>query len=78
MYADIGPFSVQKQPCVSTIHQEDDRVEYSQVNFKAKAPQVSMNATNNGDLQLASENSIGIILHCIYVLLVPLFVDWLS
>ena len=34
MYADIGPLSIKRQPCVSTIINEDDqRVEYSLLNF---------------------------------------------
>ena len=36
MYADIGPLSAKRQPCITTtLHQEDQTVEYSQLNFKA-------------------------------------------
>ena len=40
MYADIGPLSIKRQPCIATLNQEDQRVEYSLVKFKAhkKAP----------------------------------------
>lgn len=37
MYADIGPLSVKRQPCITTtLHQDDQMVEYSQINFKAQ------------------------------------------
>lgn len=39
MYADIGLSSIQKKQCVPIANCNDDRVEYSQVNFNAKPTQ---------------------------------------
>ena len=36
MYADIGPLSIKRRPCTSTLNQEDQRVEYTLLNFKAQ------------------------------------------
>lgn len=41
MYADIGPLSIKRQPCISTLNQDDQRVEYALLNYQVQKNEIS-------------------------------------